>query len=80
MAQLVRVLAYSAEGPGSKSDRLVTCVVCLGKALNSHLSCSPERIREVFSVGKYYNLSADRACTLPVATSLKQNDCDDFPD
>ena len=70
MAQLVRALSLSARGPrfeictGPKNlTVLVTRVVCLGKALDSHLSRSPERIREVSFVGKYYKLSADRACT-----------------
>ena len=89
MAQLVRVLVYNAEGPGSKFAQshkiscynwLVTHVVCLGKVLYSHLPRWPERIREVSVMGKYYNLSADWARTWPVATLLKRNDCDDFPD
>ena len=47
-------------------DWLDTRVECLGKALFSHLSRSPEHIREVSVMGNitsYYNLSADRACT-----------------
>ena len=70
MAQLVRALSFSARGPRleictgpKKSTDWFTRVVCLGKALYSHLSHSPERIREVSFVGEYYNLSADRECT-----------------
>ena len=74
LAQLVRALTCSAEGPGIEICtepkniimlRLTSYVYCvLGQGtLYSHVSRSPEHIKQVSFVGKYYNLSADRACT-----------------
>ena len=54
----------------NEGEYIVTCFhfILFVLYIGSTQSGSHKGIREVSVVEKYYNLSADRACTLPVAT------------